>query len=180
MPKFEKGHKPFPRSLAGRLAMKEKMSGDKNPMKRPDVVAKNSAARKGNNGKTDSKQSEATKKKISAAHKGKKKPWAGKFLTEKGRASLRARRGELCPNWKGGLTPVHQAIRNSAEYKDWRMSVFERDGFTCVFCLTKGGHLQADHIKRFSDYPELRFVLENGRTLCVPCHKLTPTYGNRL
>ena len=34
-----------------------------------------------------------------------------------------------------------------------------------------GSKLNADHIKPFSLYPELRLIVENGRTLCVDCHK---------
>lgn len=73
-------------------------------------------------------------------------------------------------------------IRKSPEYKQWRLSVFRRDGFRCVLCGVKSGNgstviLNADHIKPFSSYPELRFDLNNGRTLCVPCHKSTPSYG---
>ena len=41
----------------------------------------------------------------------------------------------------------------------------------------KGSRLQADHIKPYSAHPELRHDLANGRTLCVPCHRKTPTYG---
>jgi 5-methylcytosine-specific restriction endonuclease McrA len=39
--------------------------------------------------------------------------------------------------------------------------------------------LQADHIKPFAHHPELRFDVNNGRTLCVPCHRKTDTYGGR-
>ena len=47
--------------------------------------------------------------------------------------------------------------------------------------MIKGTHLSQYHIKPFADYPDLRFELSNGRTLCVPCHTKTPTYGwNRL
>ncbi len=65
------------------------------------------------------------------------------------------------------------------EYRDWRAAVFERDDYTCQVCGQRGGKLNADHIKRFADFPELRFEVSNGRTLCVECHRLTPTYGNR-
>jgi hypothetical protein len=82
------------------------------------------------------------------------------------------------PNWKGGITPIHQAIRCSLDAKMWRKAVFERDNYTCIFCGRRGA-IHADHIKRFADYPELRWVVENGRTLCVDCHRQTPTYGGR-
>jgi len=31
-------------------------------------------------------------------------------------------------------------------------------------------------IKPFAYFPELRLVIANGRTLCIPCHKKTDTY----
>jgi hypothetical protein len=79
--------------------------------------------------------------------------------------------------WKGGIYPKHLAIRQSPEYKKWRKLVFERDNYTCQICNIKGVELNADHIKPFSTYPELRTKLSNGRTLCVPCHRKTDTYG---
>lgn len=88
-------------------------------------------------------------------------------------------RGENNSSWKGGITPINQAIRTSTEYKLWRTSVFERDGYTCVWCGEAGGRLNADHIKPFSLFPELRFAIDNGRTLCEPCHRTTDTYGGR-
>lgn len=84
---------------------------------------------------------------------------------------------EKNPNWKGGITPLHRAIRTSRKYKDWRKSIFQRDNYTCVLCGQRGGRLEADHIKEFSRYPELIFDLSNGRTLCYECHKKTPNYA---
>lgn len=79
--------------------------------------------------------------------------------------------------WKGGITPEHRMIRASAKYRDWRKAVFERDDYTCQKCGIRGGILNADHIKLFSAFPELRFELSNGRTLCVGCHRKTETWG---
>lgn len=78
-----------------------------------------------------------------------------------------------------GRTPRNERVRKSAAYKAWRTLVFERDNYTCQECKIRGGQLHADHIKPFAFYPELQLEVSNGRTLCVPCHKKTPTYGVR-
>jgi len=89
------------------------------------------------------------------------------------------------PNWKGGTTPINKLIRKSFEMEIWRKAVFERDNWTCVWCGAKNGNgkkviLNADHIKPFSKYPALRFAIDNGRTLCVDCHKKTNTFGGKI
>lgn len=89
----------------------------------------------------------------------------------------KSRSGEKHHNWKGGITTENEKLRASPEYRFWRKSVFERDKYTCQICQIKGVYVQADHIKPFAFYPELRFELSNGRTLCVPCHRKTETYG---
>jgi hypothetical protein len=88
-------------------------------------------------------------------------------------------RGENSAFWEGGKTPLHKRIRKSAEYRLWRISVLERDGYICVWCGQKGGNLEVDHIKPFAFFPELRFAIDNGRTLCKPCHETTDTYRNK-
>lgn len=139
------------------------------------------------------KHTEETKKKMSLAQKGKIKPHIGIPRTEKTRQKIRekrklqiftietrkkigdAHRGEKNKKWKGGITPVNDTIRKSFEYKLWRKSVFERDNYTCTWCGEKSGEgkrntLEADHIQLFSTHPELRFAIDNGRTLCKKCH----------
>lgn len=86
---------------------------------------------------------------------------------------------EKNPNWKGGVTKQNDLIRKTNVYKNWRKSVFERDNYTCQHCGEKekvSGKLEADHIKPFAYFVELRFDINNGRTLCKECHKKTDTY----
>lgn len=61
--------------------------------------------------------------------------------------------------------------------KLWRMLVIERDGGICQICGSKPDDINTDHIKPVRYFPELRYELSNGRTLCVPCHKKTDTWG---
>jgi len=48
--------------------------------------------------------------------------------------------------------------------------VLARDNYTCQFCDQYNGYLHVDHIKGWADYPDLRFDLDNCRTLCRACH----------
>ena len=73
-------------------------------------------------------------------------------------------------NYKGGISAENHIIRNSLEMKIWRAKVFKRDKYTCQHCKEAGGILNAHHIKPFASYPELRFELTNGLTLCKNCH----------
>ena len=68
---------------------------------------------------------------------------------------------------------INRCIRYSKKMDDWRISVFQRDDYTCQECGERGGYLEAHHIKPFAYFPELRFELSNGMTLCRKCHNKT-------
>ena len=166
---FKKGHKHSPEAL-------EKMRLANVGKKHTPEARKNmSDAQKRMGKKPPSalglKRTQETKKKISEYRTGRPRPEI---------------QGEKCYNWKGGITPINAVIRTSLEYKNWRKSVFERDDYSCVQCgirfikgITGKVELHADHIKPFAKFPELRLDINNGRTLCKPCHLLTDTYAGR-
>ncbi len=82
-------------------------------------------------------------------------------------------RGEGCHFWNGGIAGENDVLRHRKEYKKWRTAVYERDSYTCQCCGKQGGRLNAHHINQFSDYPELRYDINNGITLCEDCHDST-------
>lgn len=55
--------------------------------------------------------------------------------------------------------------------REWSARVMVRDDFTCQSCGKRGGNMHAHHIKPWKCYPELRFDVANGTTLCVQCHR---------
>jgi len=87
------------------------------------------------------------------------------------------RKGEKSGNWKGGITPENKRIRTGIEFRLWREAVFARDNWTCQKCGVKSGngeavYLHSHHILNFADYPEVRFAIDNGITLCENCHRV--------
>lgn len=71
--------------------------------------------------------------------------------------------------WEGRRDPNK---RNSHEYRRWRRLVLSRDGYACQRCRSRvvGKRLHAHHVKEWDDFPELRFDVANGLTLCGRCH----------
>ena len=78
-------------------------------------------------------------------------------------------RGENHPRWKGGVGK-HDPDRKRFESVEWRNKVFERDNYTCQECGMQG-KLECHHIKLWSKYPEYRYDVNNGITLCKKCHR---------
>ena len=71
-------------------------------------------------------------------------------------------------NWRGGTSSHLRDFRHS----DWREKVFNRDKFKCCSCGQIGGQLEAHHLFSYKGFPELRYDIENGITLCKECHTL--------
>lgn len=63
-------------------------------------------------------------------------------------------------------------IRDTQTYKEWRISVYKRDRFTCQSCGVVGNGLNAHHIIPVVVDIEKIFDINNGITLCKECHKL--------
>ncbi len=110
-------------------------------------------------------RSEETKRKISEYQKGKK------LSEETRKKQSEAHKGIKCYLWRGGITTKNKEIRDNVEYRLWREAIFARDNWTCTRTKIKGGILVAHHIQNFSQFPELRFAIDNGITLSKESHK---------
>lgn len=132
------------------------------------------ALRKFNKGKTLSQDHRV---KIGEGNKGKVRKDNVKERISK---NLRGRFiGELNPFYKHGQSNKNKIARQTFEYKQWRKSVFDRDNYTCKDCGINGVYVTAHHIKSFAYYPELRYDVSNGVTLCEGCHSKTDNYKGR-
>jgi hypothetical protein len=75
--------------------------------------------------------------------------------------------------------------RSNSTYDNWRWKVLTRDNRTCRHCditeeqlaqlprvskYSSNHKLECHHIKPWDEYPELRFDVNNGLTLCGSCH----------
>ena len=169
--KFKKGH-TYNSSKQRRKQIAERMKGDKNPTKRPEVRKKISESKKGHI------VTQETRKKIS-------KKLTGRKLSEETKRKIgNSERGEKSHLWEGGITPLNKLLRNQSKFKIWREAVFLRDNFTCQnpnceFCNNKVGVLlHPHHIKSFIKFPELRFNINNGITLCAGFHLKSGLHKN--
>lgn len=67
----------------------------------------------------------------------------------------------------GDIRIIDGANRSKSNY--WSIAVKKRDNYKCVEC-DSSENLHSHHIKPKSLYPELRYDLDNGVTLCKSCH----------
>ena len=92
-------------------------------------------------------------------------------------------RGELNPNWKGGITPERQEFYTSIAWKKSCSSIWKRDKATCQRCglLHKddlGVPMHVHHIISFQE-KELRADVSNLVLLCEPCHQFVHSKRNK-
>ena len=117
------------------------------------------------------KHDEETKKKMSENRKGNNNLIGYKQTEEHRKKRIDAISGSNNYKWSGGIKnrDVHSLFE--PRYKEWRTKVFERDHWKCkISNINCKGRLEAHHILTWKDYPELRYEINNGITLCHAHH----------
>lgn len=142
---FQKGHKL---NLGNKYASNRKWTPQQREEKRLMMLGNSHGFKKG-----VSTWNKGTKGLMNAWNKGKKFP-------------------EKCGinhwRWIADRTKLkRENRRGDPAYHDWRKQVWLRDNFKCKIsnkdCL---GRIEAHHILGWKDYPELRYEINNGITLC--------------
>ncbi|MDB4594021.1 HNH endonuclease [Paracoccaceae bacterium] len=101
--------------------------------------------------KQGTKMSAESRKKMSEAKKGKYS-------------------GSDNPNWKGAEVSEDIRERRSYQSKVWRKACLERDDNCCTICASTE-RLHVHHILEYKDYPDRRWDINNGKTVCAICHE---------
>lgn len=87
-------------------------------------------------------------------------------------------KGPTHPWYNHGLSDENRQTRRycwvSKEYRDWQKLVFSTDNYKCARCNLPNRKnkrtLCAHHILPWKWWPELRYDIKNGITLCNKCH----------
>lgn len=134
------------------------------------------------NGREGCSHSKETKEKMRAAALGRDVShlnWTGKTHTAESRMKIseanrkRFTSPEAHPRWITDRTKVKTYHNKKADilYKVWSKSVKCRDKWKCQLQSSDCcGKLEAHHIFNWTEYPELRYELSNGITLCHSHH----------
>ena len=143
-----------------------KWTGDKNPNRIPEFKKKMFGPR--------------------LQFRGKNSYWYGKHHSEETREKMRLKK--IKPH-----TPLYKQVRNCVKADQWARDILKRDDYTCQDCKRRGGYLEAHHIVGFKElFREFKietfeqamktkelWSLNNGITLCRPCHRKTDNFGGR-
>lgn len=135
------------------------------------------------------KKSKEEQKKIDKS--GKNNPFYGKKHTIESRLKVSKTKKESPTTRRGINNPAYIdgkgnerhgdriTFMQDLKYKLFKEAVLKRDNYTCQICGIYGVKFHIDHIKSYRDYINLRTDINNGRTLCIPCHRKTDNYGRK-
>jgi hypothetical protein len=88
--------------------------------------------------------------------------------------------GSMSNNWKGGVSTNNHSL-TEPKYKEWRNLVFKRDSYKCKISNQECcSYIEPHHILPWRDFPELRYEINNGITLCRVHHPRKRTEEKRL
>lgn len=82
-------------------------------------------------------------------------------------------KGIKSPAWKKDRTKLKKSEKKhlDVQYKYWMLEVKKRDRWKCRLLNSDcKGRLESHHIFNWKDFPELRYIITNGITLCVFHH----------
>jgi len=81
-------------------------------------------------------------------------------------------RGNKHPNWRGGVTPLRQALYSLSEWKEMHKAVLERDGYRCRRCGCKSAWKNKLNVHHMIPFPDSKFQITEDKliTLCRKCH----------
>ena len=89
--------------------------------------------------------------------------------------------GEKNPKWiKDRSKLAKRQERNDSAYAEWRKCVRDRDSWTCKVGEGCEGKVIAHHIYPWKKYPEFRYTVSNGITLCTKHHPRTREKENEM
>ncbi len=64
------------------------------------------------------------------------------------------------------------------DFQRWARAVKVRDNYTCQVCDVRGVYLESHHKNGWNAFPDERYDLDNGVTLCRRCHdRFHETFG---
>ena len=112
------------------------------------------------------KFSDEHRKKISESRKGFK-------MSEKQKIKMRENKiGNKHWHWYQDRSKLKtQEDRRSTAVNEWRINIYKRDNYKCKISNKNcEGRLEAHHILNWEEFPELRYDINNGITLCHAHH----------
>ena len=118
----------------------------------------------------------ATRERLKINH-----PMRGKHHSKETKEKMRLLKlgmydGDKHYNWNPNLTDEERARknvhrRNTPEDFAWIKAVLKRDNYQCQICGKRNNRLCVHHLNGHASFPEERFIVENGITLCKDHHK---------